>query len=169
MYRGLGHVSGECFTSLNFVCFRSQYVGAVNSKLSAELRVSALRVFAIAVLTTFPSILSTYRAIRPSLFRLTEVRGKALPDINFVNNELPASTRETLYPSFRRSVSTAVPSFSSTREVCRYNLREHISRASRGNFSSARRNGAALAKQLRFVAIFFWHCAAGVGERRVEL
>lgn len=55
VHAGVGHVSGECFTSLNFVCFRSQYVGAVNSKLSAGLRVSALRVFAIAVLTT-PSL-----------------------------------------------------------------------------------------------------------------
>jgi len=32
-----GRVSGGCFTSLNFVCLRSQYVGAVNSKLSAVL------------------------------------------------------------------------------------------------------------------------------------
>jgi len=75
-YAGVGHVSDECFTSLNFVCFRSQHVGAVNSKLSAWFRVSALRVFAIAVLTTPPPpIPPPARPISP--FRLTEVRGKA--------------------------------------------------------------------------------------------
>lgn len=152
------------------MCFRSQYVGAVNSKLSAWLRVSALRVFAIAVLTTpLP-----YRPCNPPApFRRSEEK---LPDINFVNNELPASTRNFTHP-FRRFVPLASPPrFLLQRRkggICRIvitiTIRERISRASRGNFSSARPGEAALAKQLRIVAISFRHCAAGARERRAEL
>lgn len=175
MYRGVGHVSGECFTSLNFVCFRSQYVGAVNSKLFAELRVSALRVFAIAVLTTYPFPFhppySIVQSARPS-FRLTEVRGKALPDINFVNNELPARRREKLYTlSFLSRGPSSSSSFSPSRgAVCRYNLREHISRASRGNFSTARRKTRRhLQNNYDSSLLSSGIVRPGASERRVEL
>lgn len=184
---GVGHVSAECFTSLNFVCFRSQYVGAVNSKLSAELRRFGVarfcdRGFNDLPLPPTPPVLSTYRReIRrpPSPFRLTEVRGKALPDINFVNNELPASTRETLrppapLPPFVVSFLSRHPLFFLLRagDLSLRLTRERISRtASRGNFSpdAGETGGTALAKQLRDSSLFPSDIVRGPGERKAEL
>jgi len=103
MPRGGGGVSGECFTSLNFVCLRSQYVGAVNSKLSAGLSGFVAR-FCNRGFNDRPTSLppslpqrNPSRAASPSGVCGSK-RGKALSDINFVNNGLPASPRrETLH------------------------------------------------------------------------